>query len=165
MDTHQPARPQFGDRRRQLEQILRQPGPEPHELAELSRDEWLLLERLSEPAEVPSGGRLIAQGEFADEFFVIEAGIACVTRNGRQVAVLGPGDFFGEIAMLREDTRTATVHAVSEMRVRVVRGAAFDRLLRAVPVLARRIREATGDRVLAQAAQQPVRFRPTSLRC
>ena len=67
-----------------------------------------------------SGKELARQGEFGQEFFVIVDGTAEVVRDDARIAELGPGDFFGEMALLEEERRTATVRAASPMRVLVM---------------------------------------------
>ncbi len=74
------------------------------------------IERLArglEPASVPAGGTVFEQGDVGDRYFVIESGEAEVVGDGRVVARLGPGEGFGEIALLRRVRRTATVRAGS----------------------------------------------------
>jgi CRP-like cAMP-binding protein len=79
-------------------------------------------------------GRVIArQGEKGREFFVIIDGSADVTVDGRSVASLGAGDYFGEMSLLTEQPRTATVTATSPMRGLVIVDRAFARLLREEP--------------------------------
>jgi CRP-like cAMP-binding protein len=62
-----------------------------------------------------SGERIVAEGEGGIGFFFVETGSASVTQDGEQRAKLGPGDHFGEIALLAGGDRTATVMADTEV--------------------------------------------------
>ena len=99
----------------------------------------------TEEVDVPAGKVLAQQGTFGDQFFVIEEGTAEVTRDGKSVAELGPGDFFGEMALLEADRRTATVTATTPMTLIVMTRASF----RAVDNTMPRVHE-----VVAQAIEQ-----------
>lgn len=66
---------------------------------------------------VPAGKHLVKEGDYAYEFMAIEEGEAEVLRDGRQIATLGPGDFFGEIGVLEKSLRTASVVATAPMRL------------------------------------------------
>jgi CRP/FNR family cyclic AMP-dependent transcriptional regulator len=112
----------------------------------LPRRERRTLARVTEIVDVPAGRRLLRQGGPADEFFVIQRGRADVIRDGEPVARLGPGDFFGELAILRGGTRTASVVATTRMRIRVVPRRQFAGLLRMLPTLARVVRTAEAVR-------------------
>lgn len=70
--------------------------------------------------EYPKGAPLCRQGKPGDDFFVILEGRGEVTRNGKKVRTLGPGDYFGEVALLGppigKAMRTATVTATTPLR-------------------------------------------------
>jgi CRP-like cAMP-binding protein len=66
---------------------------------------------------VPAGKHLLNEGDYAYEFMAIEEGEAEVVRGGERLATLGPGDFFGEIALLEKTMRTASVIAITPMRL------------------------------------------------
>jgi MFS family permease len=78
------------------------------------------LARGLEPVDVSAGGVVFRQGDVGDRWFVVESGEVEVVGDGRVVAVLGPGDGFGEIALLRRTTRTATVRARTDVRLRAL---------------------------------------------
>jgi hypothetical protein len=75
------------------------------------------LARALEPLGVPAGQVLFRQGDPADRYYVIEQGAADVVGDGRLVATLGPGDGFGEIALLRRVPRTAMVRAATDLQL------------------------------------------------
>jgi CRP-like cAMP-binding protein len=68
-------------------------------------------------SSVPAGKHLVTEGDYAYEFMTIEEGEADVIKGGEKVATLGPGDFFGEIAVLEKTLRTASVVATTPMRL------------------------------------------------
>lgn len=78
------------------------------------------LARGLEPVAVPAGAAVFAQGDVGDRYFVIETGEADVVGDGRVVATLGPGEGFGEIALLRRTRRTASVVARSALALRAL---------------------------------------------
>jgi MFS family permease len=83
------------------------------------------LARGLEPLVIPAGRIVFSQGDIGDRYFVIESGVAEVIGDGRAVASLGPGEGFGEIALLRRSRRTATVRATTELRLQVLRSDHF----------------------------------------
>jgi CRP-like cAMP-binding protein len=93
-----------------------------------------------ELSEVSPGAQLVTEGAPGYVFFVIEEGTADVVQNGERLAELGPGDFFGEVAILDGGRRTATVTATSTARVVAMFGTEFRQLEAELPEVAERIR-------------------------
>jgi predicted MFS family arabinose efflux permease len=78
------------------------------------------LARGLEPIGVPAGHVVFSQGDVGDRYYVIESGEVDVIGDGRLVTSLGPGEGFGEIALLRRTPRTATVVARTDVRLRAL---------------------------------------------
>ena len=74
---------------------------------------------------VPSGEAVFRQGDPGDRFYIVVAGTAEVVGDGRTITRLGPGESFGEIALLRRVPRTATVRAVGDLRLESLTGDRF----------------------------------------
>ena len=108
----------------------------------LSEKEQRHVAQLADEVEVVAGTHLVDEGKFAHEFFIIEEGVAEVVHDGKTVATLGPGDFFGEIALLATERRTASVNAKTPMRLIVIFGPNFRSLTGELPDLAERMDEA-----------------------
>ena len=89
--------------------------------------------------KIKAGRDLTVQGTPGREFMIIVEGEASVRRNGRLIASLGPGDFFGELAVVAGLPRTATVTAESEMLVEPLNRREFSSLLDASPRLTKKI--------------------------
>lgn len=114
--------------------------------AELSDEQRTQASDLLEEVVVSAGAEVAVQGDFAYHFFVVEDGTAEVRENGARVAELGPGDFFGELALLRDGPRSASVVAATDLRVRVIPRQEFGRSMRRLPTLAHSVRAAAVTR-------------------
>ena len=91
-------------------------------------------------AEIVSPGKVLCvQGDPGNEFYFIVAGEASVKRNNRRTAVLGPGQYFGELALLDRGPRSATVTVETEMELLILGQRDFNRVLDTIPTLGRRL--------------------------
>ncbi len=113
----------------------------------LSKKELEKLAQWTDELSIREGQELATEGRFAHEFFVIEEGTAEVLKGGERIAELGPGDFFGEIALLETERRTATVRATAPMEVIVMFAREFKRMERELPAVADRVRAAIRARL------------------
>jgi CRP-like cAMP-binding protein len=103
------------------------------------------LERIAgwlEPVDVPSGWFLLNQGSYPEGFFVVLEGEVSVERDGAAIATLGPGEFFGEIALLEDDRRTATVTTATRVKAAVMDAADFFEMCAEIPEVSARITSA-----------------------
>jgi CRP/FNR family transcriptional regulator, cyclic AMP receptor protein len=103
----------------------------------LSADELAALE----------GDKLTEEGRRGREFFVLVEGAVVVERGGRKLADLGPGDWFGEIAILTFKPRTATVTATSPVRLLVISDRAFRRVVETMPRIALKVLGSVAQRL------------------
>jgi CRP/FNR family cyclic AMP-dependent transcriptional regulator len=116
------------------------------------------LERLSQLAdevEVPAERRLMAEGDRGAEMFVIASGRVRVEREGRRINSLGPGDFFGEIALLDGGPRTATVTADERTRLLVLTRREFHTMMEEFPEVAAEVLNALAHRIRRLEPDQP----------
>ncbi len=95
----------------------------------------------------PAGTVLVREGDTGRELYVIVGGQAKVTRRGRKLSDLGPGDFFGELAFLSHAQRTATVTATSDLRLMILGPREFEMLLEAEPQIGLRMLEVVASRL------------------
>ncbi len=109
--------------------------------------ELRLVEKSLDEVTVPAGTVLTEEDTAGREFFFIVEGHAAVRRNGRKVALLGPGDYFGELALLDRGPRSATVVADTDMVLLNMSQREFYGLLEEVPPLARKLLTAMAGRL------------------
>ena len=121
--------------------------------AGLSKDDQQVVAQYADEVDVPAGTKLAQEGRLAYEFFAIQDGTAQVTREGRAIADLGPGDFFGEIGLLGGERRVASVTATSPMRLVVLTGAQLRAMESRMAPVGERIRAAMAQRLEADRAR------------
>jgi CRP/FNR family cyclic AMP-dependent transcriptional regulator len=120
----------------------------------LSRKELTQLARVSEDMEIPAGATLTKEGDIGHEFFVIIDGETQVKRKGRSIGTRGAGDFVGEIALIEQVPRTATVTAKTDLRAFVLTSKDFHHLLEENPKVQRKVRRTLARRV-AELSKDP----------
>jgi CRP/FNR family transcriptional regulator, cyclic AMP receptor protein len=114
--------------------------------AGLSKKERKSVAQQADEVDVEAGRKLVREGEFAYEFFAIEEGTAEVRRGDQLLGELGPGDFFGEMGLIGNAPRSASVIASSPMTAIVMTGSAFRHIDRELPDVAKQIRKAIEER-------------------
>ena len=116
-----------------------------------SKKELGLIAQLADEIDLPEGKTLMREGDRGREFFVLVEGTADVRKGKRKLTTLGEGDFFGEIALVSQRPRTATVTTASPVRTLVVTEQSFRSLLDRAPDVQRKVLQALADRVAADA--------------
>ena len=117
-----------------------------------SRPELRELALVADEIDLRDGRTLVREGGGGREFFVLVDGTVRVSRKGRKLSDLGPGDWFGEIALLTNTPRTATVTATSPLRVLVITDRAFRRVVEAMPTIALKDLATVGERLARDGA-------------
>ena len=114
---------------------------------ECSQQQLGQISTLADEIFQPAGATLITEGTKGREFFVLVDGTVDIRRKGRKLGSLDTGDFFGEIALLTETPRTATVVTATPVRLLVITGQSFRRLLDETPALQGKVLTALARRV------------------
>ena len=120
-----------------------------------TKSELRRIASLADEIEVPKGKVLTRQGDPGWECFVITHGTAKATMRGRGGATLRPGSFFGEMSLLDQHPRSATVTAETDMRLLVLSSRDFSALVEEVPSVARRIMRGLAERLREAERPQP----------
>ena len=112
-----------------------------------TKKELALLGKATDEVSVPAGREVVTEGTIGHEFFLILEGSASVIRNGKKIATLGPGQYFGEMALLDRRPRSATVTSETDMTLLVLGQRQFNGVLDAVPALSRKMLAAMATRL------------------
>jgi CRP-like cAMP-binding protein len=114
-----------------------------------SKSELARIAQLADEVDLPAGKVLTKEGTLGREFLVLLEGTADVRGNTRLMPSLGPGDFLGEIALVTDHPRTATVTTTSPVRALVITDRAFRQLLRDAPEIQSKVLESVASRLAA----------------
>jgi CRP-like cAMP-binding protein len=112
-----------------------------------SRKELNEVAGIADEIDLSEGKELTRQGEPGREFFVLVDGTADVQKGMRRVNQLGAGDFFGEISLVTDRPRTATVVATSPVRALVITDRSFRALLEHQPGIQTKVMSALAARL------------------
>lgn len=123
----------------------------------LSKRELELLAQVSEDVELPAGEALCREGQSGQEFFVIVDGEVEVKRRGRRVSTGQSGDFFGEIALVEDMPRTASVIAKTPLRVFVLTARDFRSVVERSPGVERKVLRTLARRLASLSADPGLR--------
>ena len=110
---------------------------------------------LVEEVDAPKGKVIVRQGDPGRECFVIADGKARATIRGKGSVALGPGSFFGEMSLLDQGPRSATVTAETDMQLLVLGSREFSSLVDEVPTVALRMMRGLAERLRASERRQP----------
>jgi CRP-like cAMP-binding protein len=122
-------------------------------LADLSLGQRRMLADIADEGSAAPGEVIMEQGEPGYEFILIEDGTAEVVQNGQRINTMGPGDSFGELAVLGDGApRTATVIATSELRAIVLTARFMRQMHERIPEVKKRI-----DHVAAERRERDLR--------
>jgi CRP/FNR family cyclic AMP-dependent transcriptional regulator len=118
----------------------------------LSKKELTQLARLTDDMQVEAGFVLCKEGQLGHEFFVVMDGEVEIIRGGTRVDSRGDGDFFGEIALIADVPRTATVTAKTPLRFFVLASREFRQMLDDYPRIERKVLRAVAKRLVSLSA-------------
>jgi CRP-like cAMP-binding protein len=110
--------------------------------AELKR-----LARIADELDLREGTVLTREGRTGHEFFVLIDGTVRISKDGRKLADLGPGDWLGEIALLTKAPRTATATATSAVTTLVLVDREFRHVVEEMPTIAMKMLSSVGERL------------------
>jgi CRP-like cAMP-binding protein len=108
---------------------------------DVADDALLKVATFAELESHPEGAPVVTEGGYANDFYAIEDGTAVVEHDGEQLANLGPGDVFGEQALLEGEQRSATVRATSPLRVIKISHWELDKMRRDMPEVVGELRK------------------------
>ena len=112
-----------------------------------SKKELERISMIADEIDFRSGKTLIKEGASGREFFVLAEGTAEISRKGKRIDTAGPGEFFGEMALLTDQPRNATVTTTSDVDALVITASSFRSLVESNPLIALKVMRAVADRL------------------
>jgi CRP-like cAMP-binding protein len=105
------------------------------------------LARAADEVQIPSGETVVTEGRTGHHFYLLAEGMAHASIDGRRVGTIKPGSFFGEMAILDGNARSATVITALPSRMLVLDARQFRRLLDHAPTVAQRVMRGLSTRL------------------
>ena len=118
-----------------------------------SETELAEIDRVADEVHVEAGRTVLRQGDLGQEFALIISGEADIVKDGETVARIGPGAYFGEVALLDSITRTASVVAATDLVLEVIDRRGFNTLLDDLPTLSRAMLRGMAQRMVELEAE------------
>ena len=118
-----------------------------------TKKELAAIAQVADEVDLREGKELTIEGKPAREFFILLSGAAVVRRNGRKLRELGPGEMIGEIGLLNDGPRTATVTLTEPSRVLALTARDFRSLLKDQPDLALKVLASVAERLNDSASR------------
>lgn len=112
-----------------------------------SKSELRAIERKAQEVKVPAGKVVVDEGSVGTSFYLIEEGRVAVIRKSRRTVELGPGQIFGEIALLDRLPRTASIKALTDVTLFELKQREFDAVLKESPNTTRKLLTAMASRL------------------
>lgn len=113
---------------------------------DLTDEELKVISTFATLEELPAGAIAVREGDFANRFMAIDEGEARVTRAGSEIGSLGAGDIFGEIGLIEKERRTATVEAITPLRLIQIEHWELQRMKKVLPGVYARIEKLAEER-------------------
>jgi CRP/FNR family cyclic AMP-dependent transcriptional regulator len=119
----------------------------------LNQKELRLISKSADVVKVNAGTEIVTEGKSGHEFYLVREGEATVRRGGRKTTTLGPGSYFGEMALLDGGPRSATVVAATDMELIVIGRREFLGVLDEIPSVSHKLLVSMAARLRAADAR------------
>lgn len=113
---------------------------------DLTDEELKVISTFATLEELPAGATAVREGDFANRFMAIDEGEARVVRGGSEIGSLAAGDIFGEVGLIEKERRTATVEAVTPLRLIQIEHWELQRMKKVLPDVYARIEKLAEER-------------------
>jgi CRP-like cAMP-binding protein len=114
--------------------------------ADVPDEELRVITTFATSEEFPEGKVILREGDYSNHLYAIEDGTAKVTRDGDEIAELGPGDIFGEVGLLEKERRAASIVATSRLRAIKIEHWELQRMKKKLPDVYKRIEDTAAER-------------------